>query len=109
MVCTVAPSGTTAIAALSAATCGLIVYVEPCQRLLSGNWKASATASAAIIGAAVPGQAVAQADPESADAVAEHARQAAERAGRRRPGTADRHRASASTAAMNRIGISVAL
>ena len=49
VVCTVAPSGTTAIAASAAATCASSWYVEPCQRLLSGNWKASATATAAII------------------------------------------------------------
>src|ERR1700751_4786454 len=51
VVCTVAPSGTWAIAALSAATCGLIWYVEACQMPLTGNWKASATVIAAIIAA----------------------------------------------------------
>src|ERR1700761_3622965 len=104
VVCTVAPSGTTAIAASAAATCASSSYVEPCHRVLSGNWKASATVTAAIIAApclAVPDRA-ARATPrterEPAEADAGQAR-----------AEAPRHRLMPSAAAMNRIGMIVAL
>src|SRR5487761_1404853 len=90
VVCTVAPSGTWAIAALSAATAGLIWYVEACQMLLTGNWNASATVMAAIIAAPC--------------------RAAAVLASAHRPPAAGRprQRAITSAAPMNKIGIAVA-
>src|SRR5215468_1100156 len=100
--CTVAPSGTWAIAALIAATCVPVRYVWACQMLLIGNWNASATAMAAIIAAPC------RAAPARADC-----QRAAAGAG---PGPGSgagdgpaRQRANTSTAAMNMIGIAVAL
>src|ERR1700751_5429986 len=100
VVWTVAPSGTRAIAALSAATSGLIWYVEACQMPLIGNWKASATAIAAIIAAPYRAAAIrvdVQSSPGPATAVSPAAR------------STPRHRAITSAAAMNRMGIAVAL
>src|ERR1700677_632429 len=51
VVVTVTPSGTRAIAASAASTWGVMVYVVPCHKVLSGYWNAIATATATIIAA----------------------------------------------------------
>src|ERR1700677_3569228 len=110
VVSTDAPSGTLAMAALAAATCGLISYVCPFHRLLIGYWNASGTVIASIM--AGPWRSalasVARHQPHCPAA---------------QPGPPDWAsgwavssallatviEASAATAAMNRIGITVAL
>src|ERR1700755_2933511 len=101
VVCTVASSGTLAIAALSAATCGLIWYVEACQMPLIGNWEASATVIADIIAAACRAAAI-RVEVQSTPGPPAVATAPAARA-------TPRHRAITSAAAMNRMGIAVAL
>src|ERR1700722_19679673 len=117
VVVTVAPSGTTAIAASAAATCASMVYVDPCHRALIGHWNASATAIAAIIAPPCRAAPVTAAStrPYHLRTIPESRRRAAAAAGGQEataPGAADeasaglrRHRPMASAAAMNTIGI----
>jgi hypothetical protein len=85
-VATAAPSGTTAIAAFCAATCGLRWYVDPVARVLRGKRKARTPQITTIAAAAQTGA-----------------------ADRSRPGLRARSRVSPSIAAMKMIGISGAL